>query len=216
MKNKKINSVLTFSGLLYVVMIVLLFYIVGVLVQMNKEYPDEENKPSVKVVDLNKETGFASYFPECDLLNSECLDTNCKQYFLCSGKEYLRCEVYDCGENFGVGARDKNGEIDITRKAKDNKKKIAEIKNRCNGSVEVVENNCVDEKLEMAVKVVTGGDCEIEGFLIGYGNQENGEKISFKPAKFLSLGSGIYSISLNNCNEVGEVIAIGENGVSIK
>ena len=216
MKNKKINIPMALIGMSYLIMIILLFYIVGVLFQMYREYAGREDNFPTKTIDLSEKAKFAAYFPECDLLNSECLDMDCDQYFLCSGKKYSRCEVYDCGKEFGVGVEDKSGKIDILRKAKDNKKKIIEVKSRCGGTVEIVESDCVDGKLEIAAKVATNDDCAIEGFLVGYGNQESGEKISFKPAKFLSLGSGLYSVSVNNCDDVSEIIAIGENGVSIR
>jgi len=217
MKNKKIEIFAIFMKTLYFIVIILLFYIVGVLIQMDKNCDDKESDISkIEAVDSKEKAKFTLYFPECDLLNSKCLDTDCDQYFLCSGKEYSRCEIYDCGEEFGIGTEDKDGEFDISRKAKYNKEKIIEIKNRCNGTAEIIESDCVDGKLEIAAKVVTSGDCAIEGFLVGYGNQENGEKISFKPAKFSNVGGGLYSVSVGSCGDVAEIIAIGENGVSIK
>ncbi len=217
MKNKKIEIFAIFIKTLYFIVIILLFYIVGVLIQTGGGYDNEGGDISeTEAVDSKEKAKFTLYFPECDLLNSKCLDADCDQYFLCSGKEYSRCEVYDCGEEFGIGTEDKDGKFDIFKKAKYNKEKIIEVKNRCNGTAEIIESDCVGEKLEIAAKVVTSGDCAIEGFLVGYGNQENGEKISFKPAKFSSVGGGLYSISVNGCNEVSEIIAIGENGVSIR
>ena len=216
MKNKKINILAIFMKTLYFVAIILLFYIVGVLIQIDGECVDRGNNFPAEISDLSEKTKFASYFPECGLLNSECLNMDCDKYFLCSDKKYSICEVYDCGEEFGIGTKDKDGKTDIQRKAKDNKKKIIEIKSRCSGTVEIIESDCINGKLEMAVKVVTSGDCAIEGFLVGYGSGESGEKIDFKPAKFSSLGGGLYSVSVSTCGDVAEIIAIGENGVSIK
>jgi len=184
---------------------------------MNENCGDKkDNISKTEAVDLKNGTIFASYFPECDLLNNECLDTNCDKYFLCSDKKYSICEVYDCGEEFGIGTKDKDGKTNTQRKVKDNKKKIIEVKSRCGGTVEIIKSDCIDEKLEMAVKVVTSGDCAIEGFLVGYKSGESEEKIDFKPAKFSSLGGGLYSVSISTCGDVAEIIAIGESGVSIK
>lgn len=214
MKNKKIEIFAVFMKALYFIVIILLFYIVGVLIQMDKNYDDKESDISkIEAVDSKEKAKFALYFPECGLLSDKCLDADCDQYFLCSGKEYSRCEIYDCGEEFGIGTEDKNGKFDIFKKAKYNKEKIIEIKSRCDGTVEIIESDCVDGKLEIAAKVVTSGDCAIEGFLVGY---KSGEKINFKPAGFFSLGDGLYSVSVGSCGDVAEIIAIGENGVSIK
>ena len=213
MKNKKINIPRALIGISCLIMIILLFYIVGVLFQMDKNCGDVSE---TELVDLKDKVVFASYFPECGLLNSECLNTDCDQYFLCSDKKYSICEVYDCGEEFGIGTKDKDGKTDIQRKAKYNKEKIIEIKSRCGGTAEIIESDCINGKLEIAAKVVTSGNCKIEGFLVGYRSGEGGEKIDFKPAKFSSLGGGFYSVSVSACGDVAEIIAIGENGVSIK
>ena len=216
MNNKKVDILAIFTKTLYFIAVILLFYIVGVLIQIDGERVDRGNNFPAETADLNEKTKFAAYFPECDLLNSECLDTNCDQYFLCSGEKYSRCEVYDCGEEFGIGTEDEDGKTDIQRKAKYNKEKIIEIKSRCGGTAEIIESDCINGKLEIAAKVVTSGNCKIEGFLVGYRSGEGGEKIDFKPAKFSSLGGGFYSVSVSACGDVAEIIAIGENGVSIK
>ena len=115
--------------MIYLILIILLFYIVGVLVQMEKSCNDQKGDiPKIETADSKYKTVFALYFPGCDLLNNECLGTDCDQYFLCNDKKYSICEVYDCREEFGIGTKDKDGKIDTGRKTKDNRKKIIEIK----------------------------------------------------------------------------------------
>jgi len=212
MKNKKINILAVFVKTMYLILIILLFYVVGVLVQINENRGDkEDNISKTEVVDSGDEVIFTSYFPGCNLLNSKCLDMECDSYDLCSDKKYLVCEIYDCGEEWGIGTKDKDGKTNIQRKIKDNKKKIIEVKGRCNGTVEILESNCVNERLEIETRVITDGNCKIEGFWIGYE-----EKGSSKPAKFSSLGNGLYLVVTNNCEKISEIIAMGENGISIK
>ncbi|MEA1937165.1 MAG: hypothetical protein U9N04_03580 [Patescibacteria group bacterium] len=211
MKNKKINILAVFTKMLYFIFIALLFYIVGVLIQMEGNYDSQENDISkTETIKLENKVVFTENFPGCDLLSGECLNLNCKYYFLCSDQKYLRCEVYDCGEEFGVGTKDKNGKIKTDRRTKEDREKISRIKDKCRGTVKTLESNCLDEKLEMKIEVITDGDCKIEGFWIKQIDKEA------KPVKFSSLGNGSYSIIVNGCEEISEIIATGENGISIK
>lgn len=211
-ENKKRNPFSIFAGVLFFVAAISLFCIIAALIQTGK------NKTGEEINNLNGDKGseFAAYFDGCDLLNSECLSMDCEQYFLCNDEKYLACEVYDCGTEFGVGTKDSDGKIKIERELKDNRKKIVEVKSRCSGSLEMTESNYTDGKFEGEVKVTTTGSCEIGGFLVSCKNLETGEDNSFKPAKFSDSGDGSYLISVDNCSEVSEIIAIGENGVSIK
>lgn len=216
-KNKKVNISLAFMGIFAAVLIILLFYIVGVLIQLKEsEMPKNGVDSSNSQTHIEKTGKFASYFPECGLINDKCLDASCVKYFLCNDKKYSVCEIYDCQEEFGIATEDEDGKINIKRKIKDERKKIVEIKNRCNGTLEILKSDCVEEKLEMQVQVNTAGNCVIEGFMAVYKIGEDASEKSFKPAKFSNLGNGIYLVRTSNCNEILELIAIGEAGVSIK
>lgn len=216
-KNKKINIPLAFMGIFVIVLIILLFYIVGVLIQFGENEMLENGGGSYdSQTYIEKASEFSSYFPKCDLINNRCLDTSCDKYFLCNDKRYLVCEIYDCKEEFGIGTKDENGKIDIRRKIKDERKKIAEIKNRCDGTLKILKSDCIEEKLEIQTRVSTAGDCVIEGFMAVYKIEEDESKKSFKPAKFSNLGDGLYLVKTSNCKEISELIAIGEAGVSIK
>ena len=215
-ENRETKPVSIFAGILFFIVVVLLFCVIAVLIQTGGNKTVEENNAEINNLNGDKNNEFAAYFSGCDLLNGECLSMDCGQYFLCNDEEYSVCEIYDCGTEFGVGTKDSDGKINIERRIKDNRKKIAEVKSRCGGSLEVMESNYVNEKLEVKVKVMTVGSCEIGGFLVSCKNLETDKISSFKPAKFSDLGSGFYLVSVNNCSEVSEIIAIGENGISIK
>lgn len=215
-KGKKINPLLIFTGIALVVLIVLLFFVILVSNRTNKNEINEENGAEITDSSGDKKAKFTSYFAGCGLLNDKCLDTNCDQYFLCNGEGYSVCEVYDCGAEFGIGTMDESGKINIERKAKDNKEKIIKVKNKCGGALEIVESGYANERLEVKVKITTAGDCEISGFLAACKDVKIGEGGGFKPAKFSDLGDDFYLVNVNNCGEMAEIIAIGENGISIK
>jgi hypothetical protein len=214
-KKQKTNSLLVFAGVLFVILITSLFCVI-ILTKPGENKTKKENGAATADFDDNQKTEFAAYFTGCDLLNKECLNANCDKYFLCNDKKYLTCEIYDCQEEFGIGTKDEDGKIDIRRKIKDERKKIAEIKSRCDGTLKILKSDCVEEKLEMQVQVSTAGDCAIEGFMAVYETEEDTSKKSFKPAKFSDLGNGLYLVKTSNCKETSELIAIGEAGVSIK
>jgi len=87
--------------------------------------------------------------------------------------------------------------------------KVEEIKDKCRGSLEIIDKKCADGKLEMKVKVSTTGDCPVVSFIVDYA--DNKKKI----AEFSSLGDNDYLVVLDNCNEVEKLIASGEGGFTI-
>lgn len=213
-KSKKTNSLLVFVGVAFFIVFISFYIIIGT--QMGNNKTNKENNTESANLEDNEKCEFAAYFVGCDLLNNKCLDLSCGQYFLCNDEKYKICEIYDCGAEFGVGTKDKNGEVKIERKAKENRDKIIKVKSKCSGSLEIVESNYANEKLEAKIKVTTAGDCEIGGFLVSCKNIETEESGNFKPAKFSVLDDNSYLISISNCVEISEIIAIGENGISIK
>ncbi|MEA1937264.1 MAG: hypothetical protein U9N04_04105 [Patescibacteria group bacterium] len=87
--------------------------------------------------------------------------------------------------------------------------KIREIKDRCKGFLEIMDEKCVDGKLEMKVKVSTAGDCFVVSFIANYA--DNKKKI----AEFSSLGDDVYLVVLNNCDKIEKLIVSGEGGFTI-
>lgn len=214
-KNKKISIPAIFMELSIIILIVLLVYIVGALIQLYGDGYRSGFSPAHNGAS-NNGAEFASYFVGCGLLNDKCLNADCDQYFLCSDKNYSACETYDCGEEFGVGTKDQSGKIDVIKKTKQEREKIKRMLDMCRGSLEIFGNVCENGKLKAKVKVSTAGSCEIEGFLASYKNTGNTEENRFERIEFSRISEGLYQVTLDNCAEMPELIAVGENGISIK
>lgn len=214
-KNKKISIPVIFMELSVIILIILLAYIVGVLIQLYGDGCRNGFSPARNgALDNNAE--FASYFAGCGLLNNKCLNTDCDQYFLCNDKKYSICEIYDCGEEFGVGTKDQSGKIDVIKKTKQEREKIKKILDRCRGSLEILGKVCENGKLKAKVKVSTAESCEIEGFLASYKNVGNAEENRLERMEFSRISEGLYLVTFDDCAEMPELIAVGENGISIK
>ncbi|MCK4892155.1 MAG: hypothetical protein KAS78_05805 [Candidatus Pacebacteria bacterium] len=211
-KNKETKTLPIFMFLFVAIFGILLFYIIGVLIQL-----DEKGEDSVlpSQDDLLESNESASYFPGCDLINNSCLSSKCDQYFLCNDKKYLACEIYDCGENFGIRTKDENEKINIEKKIKQDMEKIKKMVSKCNGKIEVIESACESDKLKIKAKITTDGDCKIETFMAAYSSDQTGSK-SFMSAEFSGLGDNLYAVEIGRCDNILEVIAVGEGGVSIK
>lgn len=211
-KIKKTKTLPIFMFLLMAIFGLLLFYIIGVLMQLNEKDRSGALPNQGGLLENGK---FASYFPGCGLLNNSCLDSKCDQYFLCNDKKHLVCEIYDCGENFGIGTEDENGKISAEMKTKQDREKIMKIVSRCKGEIEIINDVCESGKLKIQAKVTTDGDCKIEAFMAAYGGSQTEPKI-FMPAEFSSLGNNLYAVEIGKCDDISEIIAVGEGGVSIK
>ena len=214
-KNKKINTALIFAA---VFAIVLFGIIIAVLIQSGKNEISKngsgDSNPPIK--DDSEKTGkFASYFPGCGLIYDDCLDTTCGLYFLCNEEKYLTCEIYDCGEEFGIGTEDKNGKIRTMKEIKVDKDKVEELVSKCRGgSLSVIDKKCVENRLEVNVNLNIGGKCEIKNFMVEY---DLGEEKKFSSVdKFSDLGGNKYLITINNCDDFAKLIAVGEGGVGIR
>ncbi|NOQ68277.1 hypothetical protein GQ568_02450 [Patescibacteria group bacterium] len=213
-KNKKVNTALIFAA---VFAIVSFGIIIAVLIQSGKneisKNGDNSNLPTED--NFVKTSKFASYFPECGLIYDDCLDTTCGLYFLCNEEKYSTCEIYDCGEEFGVGTEDKNGKIRTRKEIKVDKAKVEELVSKCRGgSLSVIDKKCVENKLEVNVDLDIGDKCEIKNFMAEY--DLDGEKKFSSVDKFSDLGGNKYLITINNCDDFVKLIAVGEGGVGIR
>ncbi|MEA2098064.1 MAG: hypothetical protein U9P70_03250 [Patescibacteria group bacterium] len=209
MKNKKTNS--PFILLFFIGIIALIFLLVFLI--QNRE--EKIISPVVPIRD-NPIENFSDYFPGCNLINDSCLSTNCDKYFLCNDKKYVTCEIYDCKKEFGIVTVDESGKIKTSRKIKDDRERITEIKSRCDGKLEILKNECIEEKLEMQVKVETVGDCVIGDFMVIYKPSDNTSERRVASAEFSGLGDRLYLVKTNNCEEISELVAVGDSGVSIR
>ncbi|MDF1498384.1 MAG: hypothetical protein P1P85_03485 [Patescibacteria group bacterium] len=213
-KTKKVNFPAVLMKLTIIILGLLLFYTVGGLIQLkdvidvdNNMYPEKNNV---------QENYFSKYFPGCDLLEGNCVSSDCDKYFLCNDKKYSVCEIYDCRGDFGVGTIDADGKTAISKKNKAVRDEIKKIIEKCQGSFEVLSSDCVNNKLKMRVQVSTEGDCEVLGFLAIYGNDGNQDEQQVKSAIFLDLKNNTYAVSFDTCKDIISLIATGESGVGIK
>ena len=209
MKNKKNRE--TITSLIFVGIIILVIFLVF-LIQNREKEPGGSELP----VNDNPIEEFSDHFPECSLISDSCLNTNCDKYFLCNDKKYVTCEIYDCKKEFGIVTVDEDGEIKTKRRIKDNIERITEIKNRCDGKLEIIKSECVEEKLEMQVRVKTAGDCAIGGFMAVYKTGEIAGEKNVKSIEFSNSEEEFYLVKADNCEEISELIAVGEAGVSIR
>ncbi|MCK4918806.1 MAG: hypothetical protein KAS01_00270 [Candidatus Pacebacteria bacterium] len=216
MENKKQKNNSKTIFLFIAILVFLLFILVSFLIQYreNKELKNSVSVDNSQTEEVN--TGkFSASFPTCGLIYNDCLDTTCGLYFLCNEKKYLTCEIYDCGEEFGVGTEDESGETRIVRELKIDKDKVEELVSKCRGgSLNIIDKECVGNKLIVNVNLDLNDKCEIKNFMAEY-NLE-GEKTFSSVDEFSDLGDDNYLLTMNNCDDLVEFIAIGEGGVGIR
>lgn len=155
----------------------------------------------------SKET--ANQFASCRILSDSCKDESCKYLFLCNATEFSDCQVYDCGDKYGVSILDKQGNTKNEFEQKPDPEEVAEIVSKCEGSFEVIEkNNCVDGRAEAKIKVTTDGDCKILSSIVSI----NGKA---RIAEFEKDGE-FYNLSVKKCGEISNIKVTGESGVAIR
>ena len=209
---KSSNVKLVFVGIFVIVLIILFITSAFIKYRESELTGSDKGDPQIQITTTIK---FASSFPECNLLYDDCLDMTCGLYFLCNEQNYSTCEIYDCGEEFGIGTEDRNGETRITKELKVDKDKVEEIVSKCRGaSLSVIDKECVENKLKININIESGDKCIIKNFMVEY-NSENEKKYS-SVEKFSDLGNNNYLIIINSCDDSAEFIAIGEGGIGIK
>ena len=147
-------------------------------------------------------------FKNCQMLASSCVDKSCPYLFLCNAAEFSDCQVYDCGEKYGVLIKDKSGKINQRTVAKPDQTKVQEMVSKCRGSFEVIEkNNCENGEAKAKVKINVQGDCKISSATMAIngkariaGVEQNGE---------------FYNLSVKSCGEISDIKITGEGGVAI-
>ena len=148
-------------------------------------------------------------FENCEVLAESCLDKDCPYYFLCDVVEFSSCKVYDCDTYYGVLIKNRQGETITREQPKPDKEKVRETISKCRGTVEVLEKKQEGDKLKIKAAVNTSGECQIQAFMI---KTKQGYQTSVFEKK-----DDYYNLTLNSLSqEVLEVIAVGQGGVSIK
>lgn len=189
-------------ALLAIVLVILLVCAVEQSIIQNKNHPQKQQNQNTY--------NFDAHFPGCTPVSANCLDQSCAQYLYCNDKAYVICRIYDCKDSFGVGTQDKSGKIDIKTHAKLDTEKTSKTIADCQGDLVVLENKCVDQKMQLKVQVGTAGDCAVNNFMVFY------KGLGFRTSSFSSAGDNQYVITSDYCNDLDKVVAVGEGGTTIK
>lgn len=192
----------TFMFLFCFIFILLLTYIVGSLLYTKDNYVSNEQQ----VVRIDPD----EYFKNCQLLEKECLDIDCKYYSRCGDGNYQACRIYDCNDTYGIFTEDLNNKQNVSNQPKPDMEAIIEQKNACAGSMQVLSKECVAGKEEIKVKITTQGECKIGGFAVIF------DGAGTEPNTFKELGDNTYAITALACGNVTQIVPATPNGISLE
>lgn len=149
-------------------------------------------------------------FKDCEILKEDCLNSNdCNLFSLCGEDSYKICKIYDCVDTYGIFTQDSEDKLEARREAKYNKDVVQAKKDVCGKGMEIVEQKCVDDKMQVMVKLNPRGDCKIGGFTLVY------EGTIVQPNNFAELQSDNYFITADTCGKITGIIPQTEEGISI-
>jgi len=183
-----------------IICILLLVYIIGGLF-----YVGDRIDQGIVSENINPD----EYFTNCQLIEPECLDVSCKHTSKCGSGHYVACRIYDCNDTYGIFTQDLNGVQKVNNKNKPDLDAVAKQIKDCNGTLDILDDKCVDGKEHLMVKITTDGICKIGGFSVFM------EGESAKSNIFAVSEEGNYAITVASCGEVSKIKAVTENGISI-
>lgn len=198
--SEKVMFVRNFMFMLCLVFAILLTYIVGGLL-LSKDSFSGVQQDAVQEAD--------AYFSGCQILQENCMDSSCNLYDLCGGGSLNMCRIYDCTDTYGVFAQDVNGETKAKNEQKNDNKSVRAKKQACGASMQVLSQKCADGKMEAKVKLTPKGECKIGGFNVVY------EGVGPQPNSFASLGDNTYSITVDKCGQISQIIPQTEDGIAL-
>lgn len=149
------------------------------------------------------------YFQDCKLLEKDCKDTSCNMYIWCGDGDHKVCRIYDCADTYGVFTTDLQDKIKTERKAKPDIEALQAQKDNCSGSIRRLEEKCVDEKMQVKVKLETKGKCEINTFALIY------KDAGAQPNQFSAVGENTYLITAYGCGTVEQIIPGTKEGIAL-
>lgn len=149
-------------------------------------------------------------FKDCSMLEENCMDTSCTFYSSCGKNGWQSCKVYDCGNDYGIYSVGENGDVEIKKEAKLDNKAIEAEKEACKGTMEILEQNCVDNKYQAKVKLTTKNGCEIGSFFIFDENDQP------QPNSFISADDNTYIITADSCLKITDIIPASVNGIALE
>lgn len=195
----KTELIKMFMFILCLVFVLLLVYIVGGLLLNRNSFYNANDKIASEA---------DAYFKDCSILEGNCTDTDCGFYSLCDG--HKTCRIYDCGKEYGVYAIDIKDKLNAKKVAKPDMEAIEAKKAACKGSMEILEQNCVDGKTKLKAKITTKGECKIDQFTLYY------EGIGAQSGTFSSAEGGIYEITSNICGQLSSIVPAAEGGIALE
>jgi hypothetical protein len=186
-----------------VILVLILAYALGNFLFMRPEI-STNNRNNAVVVDSD------IYFKDCKILRKGCSNkVDCSLFSFCGSGSYKVCNIYDCGTTYGVFTEDYEGNISTPRKAKYDKKAVQAKKDACGGSMQILQQDCVDKKMQVKVKLAPKGECKIGGFTLVY------EETGLQQNTFTSLSDDTYSITADTCGKITKIVPQTEEGISI-
>jgi len=152
----------------------------------------------------------AIQFKDCTILRETCSNaSDCSFFSLCGDGSHKVCKVYDCGETYGVFTQDSEDKPALQRKPKYDENAIQAKKDACGNGLQIVEQKCVDGKMQVMVKLSPKGDCKIGIFTLLY------EGTGAQPNSFTELQDHNYSITADTCGKITGIIPRTEEGIAI-
>lgn len=152
----------------------------------------------------------ANPFESCGILEESCMDTSCAFYSSCGQSGWQSCKIYDCGNDYGIYFMDRDGKVTSKREAKPDNKAIEAEKEACKGTMEILEQNCADNKYQAKVKIATKGECKIGNFFIFDENDQS------QPNNFTRLDDNTYVITSDVCKKITDIIPASVSGMALE
>ena len=211
---KQINKKTKTNIIIFLLILVVVVCSV-ILICMNESKNRKHITTKPPKIDKNSENKFEAYFPGCEIIENDCVDSKCDKFFLCNDKKYLTCEIYDCVQDYGIGTIDVEENIKIRKKIKHDRELAEKMIEKCRGDIEVRDSNCIDNKLELKIKVSTQGECVIRSFKTAWQDENNSELMKYVNADSFVSEDGLYSVTFDSCGEYLKIIAVGGGGISI-
>jgi len=158
---------------------------------------------------VSEKIEFFHPFKNCQVIAESCLDKDCRYLFMCNENEFSDCTVYDCGDKYGVSITNNQRRVINKRYLKSQKAEILKNISKYQGTLEVLEEKCEDEKLYVKLEINTKEECSISKFIVSQENKEE-QEVAFEKIE------DYYKLTLADCSRISQVIAITEGGGIIK
>jgi hypothetical protein len=195
----KTETARTFLFLSCLIGLILLVYIVGALVLTQNNYA---TKSATSDSD--------AFFMGCTLLEKDCLTDACPYTASCGDTDNAVCRIYDCGQEYGIYSKDIQGKIYTKRETKPDTAAIETEREDCSGSMQVVEQNCVNGAYVAKVQLSPKGECKVGNFIVVYTDE------GIQKTQVTDLGNNAYSVEIDHCGTVAELTPVTVSGMYLR